>query len=799
MSDQGLTVFNGRYALLRRIARGGMADVYLARDASLDRQVAVKVLFPEFANDPSFVERFRREAKGAANLSHPNIVGIFDWGQEQGTYYIVMEYVVGRSMADVLRSTGPLSPDRAAEIARDVAEALGSAHSAGLVHRDVKLGNIIVSDDGQVKVADFGIATALARRTGDNLTQLGSVMGTATYFSPEQARGKSLDGRSDLYSLGVVLYEMIVGKPPFAADTATAVAVKHVQERPLPPSVRGAAVPQSLEAIILKLLAKNPVNRYPKAEDLCADLGRYLSGRHEILPGPASASTPAPSRDLPAVKPGPTSDRAAGAGPEPPTPSAETAARSGAGAPGRPPAGTGAAPPTGPGAGSPAGPDARHRSSRRAGPGARHRSSRRAGTGIHPRAGPGAGPASGSGSGAGAGPPGGPVSGHYEPPAYLYEEVHRSDGWKRTTLMLLGLAVLVSVLVFLAVNFYRTLGLGGDGEPAASTDSGDVSLLEVPDVVGLEAIDAQAQLRAEGLQDEVSYEINTEVPENVVFRQSPPAGQRVDEGSTVLITISQAEESLVPPVRGRNSTDARELLTAAGYSVIALQGPSQAEAGIVVAQEPPAGAELPQGEAVTITISTGPAQMFVPDVRGQPLVDAFQALNTMGLRVDQRREPSDTVPEGEIIDTDPTANSPVGPGSLVVVVISAGQPLVPVPVVTGLLFDTGRLALERERLVIGIVRFEPVEPGSADVGRIIAQSPPANVEVRLGTPIDLIVGELDVPVDLAPADTVPADLGPADTVPVDLGPADTVPVDLGPADTAPAGGGDDAPPDSDSE
>ena len=296
---RGLTVFNGRYELLRRIARGGMADVYLARDASLGRQVAVKVLFPEFANDPSFVERFRREAKAAANLNHPNIVGIYDWGQEQGTYYIVMEYVVGRSMADVLRSTGPLSPDRAAEIASDVADALSSAHSAGLVHRDIKLGNIIVSDDGQVKVADFGIATALARRTGDNLTHIGSVMGTATYFSPEQAQGKALDGRSDLYSLGVVLYEMIVGKPPFTADTSTAVAVKHVQERPLSPSILGVSIAQSLEAIILKLLAKNPANRYPKAEDLRADLQRYLEGAHSI-PARAPQSPAARTGERPA-------------------------------------------------------------------------------------------------------------------------------------------------------------------------------------------------------------------------------------------------------------------------------------------------------------------------------------------------------------------------------------------------------------------------------------------------------------------------------------------------------------------
>ena len=691
MSDEGLTVFNGRYALLRRIARGGMADVYLARDASLDRQVAVKVLFPEFANDPSFVERFRREAKAAANLNHPNIVGIFDWGQEQGTYYIVMEYVVGRSMADVLRSTGPLSPDRAAEIAHDVAEALGSAHSAGLVHRDVKLGNIIVSDDGQVKVADFGIATALARRTGDNLTQFGSIMGTATYFSPEQAQGKSLDGRSDLYSLGVVLYEMIVGRPPFAADTATAVAVKHVQEKPLAPSTRGITVPQSLEAIILKLLAKNPVNRYPKAEDLCADLSRYLAGEHRI---PVQPATTAPSKRRDAVPAGTfeTSSR-------PPTVRPGTAT----------PAPSVAQPPFPPGAVPPARPP------------------------VPAAAGP---------------PP------HYAPPTYYYEEVHRSDGWKRTSLMLLGLTVLVGVLAVLAVNFYRTLGLGGDGEPATPTNPEGAPLVEVPDVVGLGATDAQAQLRAEGLKDVVEYEINTEVAENTVFRQSPAAGQRIGEGDTVLLTVSQAEESLVPPVRGRNSIDARELLTRAGYTVIALEGPSQAEAGIVVDQDPPARTELPQGEAVTITISTGPGQVFVPDVRDQTLIEAVNSLRTLGFRVGERREPSDSVAEGQIIDTDPTVGSPVGADKAVIIIISTGVPPVLVPDVEGLLFDTGRLALEREGLVIGLVTFEPVEPGSTDVGRILAQSPPSNVEVDAGREVDLVVGE-SAEVEPEPTDTLP--------------------------------------------
>ena len=719
MSDQGLTVFNGRYELLRRIARGGMADVYLARDASLDRQVAVKVLFPEFANDPSFVERFRREAKAAANLNHPNIVGIYDWGQEQGTYYIVMEYVVGRSMADVLRSTGPLSPDRAAEIASDVAEALSSAHSAGLVHRDVKLGNIIVSDDGQVKVADFGIATALAQRAGDNLTHIGSVMGTATYFSPEQARGKALDGRSDLYSLGIVLYEMIVGKPPFTADTSTAVAVKHVQERPLPPSMLGVTIAQSLEAIILKLLAKNPANRYPRADDLRADLLRYLDGAHRI-PERVVQAPSAPTTERPA-----TGARPPATGSQPRTGAHPPATGSQPGTRSQPPR-TGGQPRT------------------RARPPATGSQPRaRARTGPVPTAPP---PAAG---GSGAQPPvtpppppgGGPPS-QYVPPAYYYEEVHRSDGWKRTLLMMLGLVVLLGALGFLAVTLYRSLGLDEETPPTATAPSEDAALVEVPDVVGLGYGEADAQLRALGLEPEPSYQVNIEVPENTVFAQSPPAGQRIAEDDIVALTVSQGEIPRVPPVRGRNRVDAEEILRNAGFGVIVREGPSQAEAGTVVFQEPTSGTALALGEAVTITVSTGPGQIFVPDVREQSPVDAVQTLYDLGFRVAERREPSSEVPEGEIIDTDPPHGFPVSAGLEVFIIISDGPPLVAIPDVQGLLFDTGRLAIEREGLVIGTVTFEPVEPGSTDVGRILAQTPPPDLEVATETAVDVVVGEL---------------------------------------------------------
>ncbi|MYA84413.1 MAG: PASTA domain-containing protein, partial [Acidimicrobiaceae bacterium] len=512
----------------------------------------------------------------------------------------------------------------------------------------------------------------------DNLTHIGSVMGTATYFSPEQAQGKALDGRSDLYSLGVVLYEMIVGKPPFTADTSTAVAVKHVQERPLAPSLLGVSIVESLEAIILKLLAKNPANRYPKAEDLRADLQRYLAGAHRI---------PTRTGQSPPVR---TSERPATGSQVPPAPVAGRP-RTGPVATAPPPSG---GPPTGPRAQVPAAP------------------------------GPGPGP-----------PP------QYVPPAYYYEEVHRSDGWKRTVLMFFGLVVLVAALGFLGWIFYDSLGLGDNNGPTEPTTPDGAALIEVPDVSGLSYGEADALLRSAGLEPEPSYQVNTGVPENTVFAQSPPGGQRIEEGATVALTVSQGEIPRVPPVRGRNRVDATEILRSAGYEVIVIEGTSQAEAGIVVGQEPSSNTELALGEAVTITVSTGPGQIFVPDVRGQTLIQAIQTLADQGFRVAERREPSATVPEGEIIETDPLHGFPVAVGLEIYIIVSDGPPLVAIPDVQGLLFDTGKLTIERDGLVVGIVTFEPVEPGSSDVGRILAQTPPPNLEVSAGTEVDVVVGE----------------------------------------------------------
>ena len=270
-------LYSGRYQVTHLIARGGMAIVYRAQDVLLNRPVALKTLYPELSADPLFVERFRREAQAAANLSHPNIVPVFDWGEDNGTYFIVMELVDGTSLADMLRGGRTLTASHSATLMAQVAAALGYAHRNGVVHRDVKPGNILIASDGQVKVTDFGIAQAMS--VEDQLAEEGSVMGTATYFSPEQAEGAPVDGRSDIYSLGVVLYEMLAGRPPFIGDSPVAVSSQHVHGTVPPPAEFNSAIPADLQAIVMEALAKSPERRYQSAEDLRSDLMRFSEGQ----------------------------------------------------------------------------------------------------------------------------------------------------------------------------------------------------------------------------------------------------------------------------------------------------------------------------------------------------------------------------------------------------------------------------------------------------------------------------------------------------------------------------------------
>ena len=568
----GPTVFNDRYELHRKLAQGGMANVYLARDLLLDRPVAVKVLFPEHARDQAFVERFRREATAAANLNHPNVVAVYDWGQQHGTYYIVMEYVEGRPLSDIIRTEGPLHPNRAAEITADVAAALAFAHRNGVVHRDVKPGNILITSTGQVKVADFGIAQASSASDPSlNLTQAGSVMGTATYFSPEQAQGHQVDPRSDLYSLGCVLYEMLTARPPFSGDSPVAIAYKHVQEQPTPPSQINPAVPSALEAIDMKLLEKQPALRYPSAEDLRSDLRRFLEGH------PVSALGAAGAAAAGGVAAGALADATVA------VPAAATMAGAGAGV-------------------------------------------------------------------VGAGPATGQVPYAQEPP-------------RKRTGLLIGLLV-VLLLIVAGVLFLVGRNLG---QSKANID--------VPNVVGRQVLEATTELTNAGFKVSTSNE-ESDRPEGEVLAQDPKDGSKAEEGSTVRLTVSggvgQAE---VPNVVGRTSSAAQTIITDAGFVPEVIEEASDTVAvGQVISQTPPGGNQAPKRSVVQIKVSSGVAQVPVPNVVGQTESSASNQLGQAGFKVETTNQSSTTVPAGRVISQDPPPGQERAKGDTVNLVISTGPP-----------------------------------------------------------------------------------------------------------------------------
>jgi eukaryotic-like serine/threonine-protein kinase len=276
------SVLGERYQIGGVLGRGGMAEVHRGRDLRLNREVAVKVLRSDLARDPSFQVRFRREAQAAASLNHPAIVAVYDTGEDRtatgATPYIVMEYVEGDTLRDVLRREGRLRPEKAMELAADICGALDFSHRNGIVHRDVKPGNVMITPDGAVKVMDFGIARAVSDSAA-TMTSTAAVIGTAQYLSPEQARGEGVDARSDVYSVGCLLYELVTGAPPFTGDSPVAVAYQHVREDPRLPSSINPAIPSELDAILMKAMSKNPANRYQSAADMRSDLLRAVAGQ----------------------------------------------------------------------------------------------------------------------------------------------------------------------------------------------------------------------------------------------------------------------------------------------------------------------------------------------------------------------------------------------------------------------------------------------------------------------------------------------------------------------------------------
>ncbi len=637
-----------------------MSDVVLARDQVLDRPVAVKVMFAQFAADPAFVERFRREAQAAANLGHPNIVGVFDWGQEGSTYYIVMEFIDGRSLAEILRAEGRLHPDRVADIGIDAASALSVAHREGIVHRDLKAGNLLISNDGQVKVADFGIATAVAEGVQENLTQAGTVMGTASYFSPEQAQGKTVDPRSDIYSLGVVLYEAVAGRPPFVGESPVAIAYQHVQDKPPSFEELGVTAPVALEAIIMKCLAKEPSARYPTAEDLRADLRRYREGAQLVPPAAPAAATPAPI-----VLPPPDATMA-----QPMTTMAQAP--------------------------------------------------------IHPAS-----------------------------PATAEPEYYDDTGRRVVYGILGGIALLAVIVggVLLAMNLLSD-------DPVE-----EVPVLEaIPDVVNMTLADATRTLQQLGFEVDFVEEANEDIAEGIVFAQDPPAGEELEVGETVTLTVSTgAEPRPVALVVGKTLDQARAELEQQGFVVEVREiEDTEEEAGTVLAQDPEAGTEARPGDTVILDVALGPDEIPIPNVEGFTPAAATQALNDDGFRVTEAEEPSDTVAAGLVTRTDPPAGEVGQDGDTVTIYISTGLPVVQVPNLAQLTPEDAGEQLAALGLNVQSGDLETTDPNL--IGRVVDQDPPPFTELEAGQTVTIFIG-VEPPPTPTPVPPTPTPVPPTPVPP----------------------------------
>jgi beta-lactam-binding protein with PASTA domain/tRNA A-37 threonylcarbamoyl transferase component Bud32 len=604
--------FANRYTVEGPIARGGMADVYLARDQVLDRLVAVKVLFPEFARDPSFVERFRREAHNAASLNHPNIVGVYDWGQEHGTYFIVMEYVEGQSLRDILRVQRTMPAVQAAAIGAEIADALAFAHAHGVVHRDVKPGNVLITPTGQVKVTDFGIS-ANPTDAAQGLTQTGSVMGTATYFSPEQAQGFPVDGRTDVYALGVVLYEMVCGFPPFQADSPVAVAMKHVREQPMPPSQFVPDLPPDLNTVIMAALAKDVAARYQSADALRDDLVRFERGRPVAAP-----FAPLASADVPTM------------------------------------AATAAAAPT------------------QAGEMWDEPPRRRWGPVVATIIGLGLLAAllvvllvpqlrdQLLGSTASASAP------KVEVPDVTSGNPAFADA--ATRLKAAGFKVARNDVETASLDAGRVVKQSpGAGELLAK---GKVVTLQVvgnivtlPNVVGQTFDQAQLALQNLKLTVQRSDMATPSSPAGTVLAMSPVAGTKAARGTAVTLTVAKAPQVAVPDVRGQDQTQASTVLQTAGFQVTVVpQANNTVPSGKVINTIPPPGTMANKGDSIQMVVSTGPSTITVPNVVGQNRQDAIAALVAAGLNVQ-----ASCGTNSPVVSQNPAGGSMVPPGSTVAI------------------------------------------------------------------------------------------------------------------------------------
>ena len=568
-------VLGGRYLLKDKVGTGGMATVYRAQDQVLNRTVAVKIMLPQYAGDATFAARFKQEAQAAAGLSSPYIVGVYDWGKDGDTYYIVMEYLRGTDLKSGIRSHGALDPKKVAQIGSQICAALSVAHKHEIIHRDIKPQNIMVLPDGNIKVMDFGIA----RAKNSHLTQDNNVLGTAHYVSPEQTRGQELGATSDIYSLGVVMYECATGQVPFDGDDAISVALKQVNELPVPPSQLNPNLDADLERIILRCMEKDPANRFQTADELRQTLNAYLAGRQ--------VDVPEPTRVIGAVPAG-------GAG------ATETRVMS----------------------------DQTQAMARPAGIG---NTAVRSGSGMSSSASGGADPYGGKKKGGKGKIVAGVVAALAIIGIIAFAAFSALNSGAKTV-------TVPNVLGYTqedATEELRSLSLGvktssgysdeyEEGEVMSQTPSGGLQVEEgyeveiqisrgpepvktttVPDLKGRTREEAEKLLEEAGLVG-VASEASNDAEEGTVFEQSPAKGEEVEEGSTVTYTVSTGPGTVsIPNVVGDGENSALGALEDAGFSVSReYEYSSRVGAGVVISQSL-TGSAMP-GTTITITISRGP-------------------------------------------------------------------------------------------------------------------------------------------------------------------------------------------------
>lgn len=629
-------VFGERYKITERIGIGGMAEVFKAQDSTLGRTVAVKVMLPQYAADRTFAKRFRQEAQAAANLTSPYIVNIYDWGQDDGMYYIVMEYVRGTDLKSAIQSRGSIHPRKVAEIGSQVCSALSVAHSYNIVHRDIKSANIMVQTDGNVKVMDFGIAQA----GNSDMTQDSNVLGTAHYVSPEQAQGKQLAGTSDLYSLGVVMYEACTGQLPFDGPDAVSVAMKQVSEQPVPPRAINSSIDATLEAIILKAMSKDPNERYATANEMKQALDDYLSGR-----GSAAATTViGEAAAAPVVGAGatrvidPVSEPVSGSYANSYNNSSSKRDKGGSGRGGKgkivaaivavililAAVGGGFALSQKSKAEQVVVPDVTNHTLQEA-------------TDILEQYGLGVGNVS-----------------------YQTSETVEKD-----------------LVIYQDPNFNGSLEKGGKVNLTISQGKGTNGMVSVPNLMNLTEEQALSALEAQGLLGSSSEGYSDTVEAGKVYEQTQPAMSNVPKGTTIQFKISLGKKESNVPVAdyyGQNAEEVKADLEAQGLKVTLKDGYSNSvSVGDVMEQSIAGGTSVAAGSSITLTVCRGKQQQEettvpVPNVTGMSESKATSKISSAGLKYSVSYESGEN---GKVISQSPSGGS-VKKGSTVKIVVGTG-------------------------------------------------------------------------------------------------------------------------------